>query len=83
MKVNETEIRPGEPYTGGIIFSVMSCVIIGSFALGGASSNWKIVTEARVAGKMAHDTISHQPEVDPNTKGKLVKPNEIKGRIEF
>lgn len=59
LRVNETEIRPGETYTAGVIISVMSCVIIGSFALGGASSNWKIVTEARVAGKMANDTISH------------------------
>ena len=37
LKVEGVEIRPGEAYSGGTIFSVISCIIISSFSLGGAS----------------------------------------------
>lgn len=77
------EVRPGVPYTGGKLITIMFCTITASFALGFAGNNVKEVTEARIAGRMAYETIDNQPDVDPRKSGTIVNKNTLNGRIEF
>lgn len=64
------EVRPGVPYTGGTLITIMFCTVTSSFALSSAVNNVKEITESLIAGRLAFETIDHTPEVDPNKKGK-------------
>lgn len=43
----------------------------------------KAMAEAKVAGKLAYDTIDTKPAVDPNAPGKKLEREKMKGQIEF
>jgi len=61
----------------------MFSVIFGAFNLGGAVPHVKALTEGRIAGKLAFDTIDTTPKVDPNKKGAIVDPKNLNGAVEF
>lgn len=73
----------GVGYSGGRIIGIMSCIIIGSFQLGGVAQNSKVMGEAKVAARMAYDVIDKTPTVNPDAQGASVKRSDIKGKIEF
>lgn len=60
-------------YNGGFIISVLLFVIIGTMNLGVGASHYQSTVEAKVAGKIAFDTIDQKPLVDPNKPGKKVE----------
>ena len=66
VKIDGTEIRPGVKYDASVILIVLFSIITGSFSLAIMTQNLKIVTESRVAGKMAYDVIDKKADVDPN-----------------
>jgi ABC-type multidrug transport system fused ATPase/permease subunit len=73
-----------EIYTGGAIIATMFSVIFGSFGLGGAGPHLKSVTEGRIAGKLAFDTIDHVPLVKADEADTIIlKAGDIHGLIEF
>jgi hypothetical protein len=73
----ELEVRPGEPYTGGKLITVMFCVITASFTIGFASNNVKEVREAQIAGRMCYEVIDNKPSVDVRKKGKEVTKDTL------
>ena len=61
----------------------MFSTIFGAFGLGGAVPHAKAVTEGRVAGKLAHETMAVKPIIDPTKGGiKLIREN-MHGAIVF
>ena len=73
----------GEIYSSGSILAVMFSVIFGAFGLGGMVPHIKAITEGRVAGKLAHETMAHKPVVDPTKGGKKIDRNTMQGKIVF
>lgn len=73
----------GELYTGGRIIGIMSCIIIGSFQLGGVAQNSKVMGEAKVAARLAYDVIDSTPTVNPDAGGKEFTREQLQGKIEF
>lgn len=72
------KIKEGdEIYSGGKVVAIMFSVIFGAFNLGGAIPHIKALTEGRIAGKLAFDTIDTKPKVDPNKKGAMVDPKNL------
>lgn len=70
------------PYNAGDILSCFFGIVFGVFSLGAATPSIKAITEGRVAGKMAFDTIDRRPHIlmdDPNA----TKLDNVKGRIVF
>jgi len=67
----------GQLYTGGRIIGIMSCIIIGSFQLGGVSQNSKVMGEAKVAARMAYDVIDKVPTVNPLAGGEVVTREKL------
>lgn len=63
----------GEDYSGGKILAILFCVITGSMGLMGIGPNVKIITEGKVAGKLAFDFIDYVTPIpsDDKTKSKL------------
>jgi len=51
------------PYSGGIIVTIMFCTIFSAMGLGNVTQNMQSITEAKVAGKIAFDTMNHDSEV--------------------
>jgi len=78
LKWNGLENRD-EEYTGGSIIQVMFCVILGAILLGGAANHLKAITEAKVAGKVAFDTVETCSGVNSCSGSKA----SLVGNIEF
>jgi len=55
----------------------MFTVIFGAFNLGGAAPHIKALTEARIAGWFAFNTIDAPVKVNPNDKGIELNPTTI------
>ena len=83
LRVSEKKAYDGKLYSGGAIVGIMSAVITASFALAGSAQNMKVITEAKIAGKMAYDVIDAKPDVDPTLKGKKVEKDKMQGAISF
>ena len=58
----------GKIYSGGDIFAIMACFMTGIGGLSQLGPVGKIITEGRIAGKLAFDVIDAVPEVDGNAK---------------
>jgi hypothetical protein len=58
LRQNEVKVV-GEDYSGGKIIGVLFAVITGSLGLMGIGTNTKVITEGRVAGKLAYDFIDY------------------------
>ena len=83
---NDIEVREGKQYTGGVVISVIFCVVFGSLGLTGATPAITAISEGRVAGKFAFDIIDHKPDIvinDDNKDLHVVKKEELKGEIKF
>lgn len=63
FRIDEVEVSPGRLYSGGIVVGTMTSILIASFQIGGISQNFKVIAEARVAGRMAYDVIDAVPDV--------------------
>lgn len=59
LRWEKIENQPGQIYSSGSILAVMFCTIFGAMGLGGMVPHFKAVTEACVAGKLAHETMEH------------------------
>lgn len=82
LRINK--IKEGdEEYTGGKVIAIMFSIIFGAFNLGGMAPHVKALTEGKIAGKLAYDTIDFKPKVDPNDKGTVLNPKTVQGYIEF
>lgn len=73
----------GGIYTGGTIISVMNCIMIGSWSISGIFQNMQVLTEGRIAAKMAYEVIDKPVDVDSNAPGIECTTDTLKGRIEF
>jgi len=65
--------------------AIMFSVIMGAMQLSALTPVVKIMTEGKIAGKLAFEVIDHKPIVDgddPNVR-KIKSASEISGRIEF
>lgn len=82
LRWNEVK-EGGEPYTGGKVIAIMFSVIFGAFNLGGMTPHIKALTEGKIAGKLAYDTMDYKPKVDPNDKGSIVNAKTVEGAVEF
>ena len=68
----------GKTYTSGDIMSCYLGLVYGIFSLAIVAPNFKALTEARIAGKMAYDIIEKKPSImQNNSSGKEIE--EIKG----
>jgi hypothetical protein len=63
LVVNQTDNRPGKPYTSGDVLSCFFGIVFGVFSLGVATPNIKAITEGKVAGKAAYDIIDREPKI--------------------
>ena len=72
----------GADYTAGDIMTCFFGIVFGVFSLGSATPNIKAVTEARIAGKIAFETIDRKPKILLDSP-EFEKVGEIRGRIEF
>ena len=61
----------------------MFCTVFGAFNLGAAGTPMKAITEGKVAGLLAYETMDKKTIVDPNALGKKVERKDITGCIEF
>jgi hypothetical protein len=52
-----------ERYTGGDVIGVMFMILIGIMQLTAIGPNIKALTEGKIGGKLAYDTIDHIPKV--------------------
>ena len=82
LKWNQIDNR-GEEYSGGAVLAILFSVIIGAMNLAGTGNHLKLITEGKIAGKIAYDTIDDKPRVNPNEKGIVIDSTSIKGNIEF
>lgn len=62
----------GVDYNGGVILSIMLIVVLGTMNVGVGISHYQSLIQAKVAGKIAFDTIELKPKVDPNAPGSKV-----------
>ena len=83
LRWTEARDQSGEIYKSGTIIAIMFMIVMGAFQAGAAGPHIKAITEGKVAGKLAYDTINEAPVVDPNTPGEKLKREDVVGRIEF
>ena len=63
-------------YTGGVIFTVMLNVLMGTIMIGNGAAHLKSVVDGRVGGKLAFNIIDHRADIDANQSGsKMVSRN--------
>ena len=82
LRIHDIE-EGGEPYTGGKVIAVMFTVLIGAMQIGSAMNQIKSLTEARVACKLAYDTMDATIKVDPSKEGEKIEKSQIRGEIKF
>lgn len=82
-RISEGEGENQSFYTGGKVISIMFAVVFGAINLGGVAPPMKTVNEGRIAGRMAYDVLDYVPKVDPNKPGKVLKREQLTGKIEF
>jgi len=66
------------------LITIIWTIVFSSFSIGGVGPNMKLVKEAQIGGRLAMNVIESVPSVKQNEEGKkIVKREEISGRIEF
>ncbi|CAG5131707.1 unnamed protein product, partial [Candidula unifasciata] len=82
-QVNEYNNSNGsQGLSPGGVFSIFFCVMIGSFALGGASPHITSILTAKGAGGTVFSIIKDEPPIDSSDPTGL-KPAQVQGYIQF
>lgn len=84
LKWKEIKNPDGREYSGGAIIAIMFSTVFGAATAGSMSPHLKAFSETQIAGKLAYDTIDHEPKIKSSEKGTtLASRAEIKGQYEF
>ena len=84
LRYNEVNNSQQGAYTGGAIFAIFLSVMMGALTFGGASPSFIAIAEGRAAGKIAFETIDHQPSIITDKPGsQKIYKKTVKGEFEF
>ena len=56
-------------YTGGTVITILYSILMGAFYLGLSGPHISSITQSKVAGKIAFETIDHAPSINIDEKG--------------
>ena len=83
--INNKEINysTGEPYNGGDIAKVLSCVLSGIFAINGLGPNIQVMKESCIASSDYFTLLKRNPNIYISEKNIIIDRDVIQGKIEF
>ena len=63
LRWEKVERGDGKLYSGGTVISIMFCIMIGTMGMMGVANHFKVMNDAKIAGKLAYDVMNHEDAV--------------------